>query len=66
MKILLYLKWLLGMESEPKSVTFSAYLWKLEKDKPFKRHRIGKHGAVGMLTREGYSICTECGKKIIK
>jgi len=30
MKILLYLKWLLGMENTPKSVTFEAYLWKLK------------------------------------
>ena len=33
--------------------------------KPKKKriHKIGKHGAVGLLTKQGL-ICTECGKKI--
>jgi len=27
------------------------------------KHKIGKHGAVGLLTQQGL-VCTECGKLI--
>jgi len=32
MKLILYLKWFLGFEDEPKSVTWESYLHKLKKD----------------------------------
>jgi hypothetical protein len=43
-KLILFLKWYLGLESEPKSVTWEAYLHKIKKLRLVKASGRNKRG----------------------